>query len=92
VAAKNTAGTSSTYTFGPGDVAVMSPGNTATILLNGATAAASTAYCIDVANTQTGDNFVYQSDQGGLQQGPTTNTGAATCATAKYPTAVTGMP
>jgi prepilin-type N-terminal cleavage/methylation domain-containing protein len=50
-----------------GDNAVLSPGDTATINSNGASAAAATAYCIVVSNPKATQSWVWESDQGGLQ-------------------------
>jgi prepilin-type N-terminal cleavage/methylation domain-containing protein len=46
--------------------AVLSPGNTATVQLNAATVAASTAFCVIVSNPKGTRDYAWQSDAGGL--------------------------
>jgi prepilin-type N-terminal cleavage/methylation domain-containing protein len=63
--AANAAG-SNVLTVGADNV-VLSPGDSATISSNGASAAAATAYCVVVSNPKATQSWVWESDQGGLQ-------------------------
>jgi prepilin-type N-terminal cleavage/methylation domain-containing protein len=59
---------SNVLTFGVGgDTQVLSPGDSAKISSNGASAAAATAYCIVVSNPKATQSWVWESDNGGLQ-------------------------
>jgi prepilin-type N-terminal cleavage/methylation domain-containing protein len=58
------------------DNVVLSPGDTAKISSNGASAAVATAYCIVVSNPKATHAWVWESDLGGLQANSVTTCGA----------------